>query len=290
MKKVAILIFGLFVQGTAIASMPTAPMAKDSVKRQTPRFITVGAGFHYSKFRDFATSPLLYDGIGYVLSIGTSRLNQRRDSEFTFQFITGQHSAIVGNEFAISTFNQPSLTYGYLLSIKKLSTEKWNFKAGGMINATLNIRLNESLFNNAFGIESINTLFASAKVTRDFSRANTTTKKILFLNFKLKPKKRDLSYRLNVGLINNNLRNGYAYLNDSWIISDDSKVLDGYEYSFFSGMRIGSELNYTKYLVNGNAIRLTYISDFYNTGNNDALDRFEASHHVLRFALLFRTK
>lgn len=113
-------------------------------------------------------------------------------------------------------------------------------------------------------------------------------KKLLFLKIKLKPKKRDVSFRFNVGVVNNNLRNGYAYLNQSWIISDDSQVLNGYKYAFFSGARLTSEWNYTRHLTNGNAIRFAFNTDVYTTGNQ--LDKFEAAHYTLKFILLFRTK
>jgi len=258
------------------------------IKKVKTKYLTLGAGFHASKFRDFATSPLFYEGLGTAFSLGALRSDDSVESEFVFQNLNGIHGVYVGNESAVSTFNQSILSYSYMLSFRKLSNEKWNFKAGAMLNALLNVRQNESLFNNSFGLESVNTLFVSAKAKRDISRSKMVVKKLLFLKIKLKPKKRDVSFRFNVGVVNNNLRNGYAYLNQSWIISDDSQVLNGYKYAFFSGARLTSEWNYTRHLTNGNAIRFAFNTDVYTTGNQ--LDKFEAAHYTLKFILLFRTK
>jgi len=258
------------------------------IRKNRPYYSTVGIGVQGSKFRDFATSPIFYEGIGAALHWGALKMDSQVESELTFQYGFGFHNIGVKNEYAAATLHQPKWSYSYLRNLKRLSNDKWNIKAGAMANILINIRSNASLMNNGLGFESLNTLMVAGKVTRDISRPKTVTKKLLFLKFKLNSKKRDLSYRLNVGVLNNTLRNGYAYLNQDWLLRENSSNLDGYNYRFFSGMRAGAEINYTKYLDNGNAIRISYLSDVYHTGNESA--KFEAAHHFLKFLLLFRSK
>jgi hypothetical protein len=162
-----------------------------------------------------------------------------------------------------------------------------NLKLGGTFDNTLHIRNNPSLQNNAFGLDVFSTLFVSGKSSWDISNSETKRVKILFIPFRFKPKKRELAFRLDMAVMNNTFRNGYAYSGNDQIVNDN-KLTGDHEFNFFSGYRFRTDLNYTVYLKNKNGIRVTYLFDGYKTGGN--YDQFAMVNHQLKIALLFKTK
>ena len=64
-------------------------------------------------------------------------------------------------------------------------------------------------------MELVPTIFASFKITKDISRTEKKDKRFLFIKYRLKEKQRNLSLRLNIGLLNASLRNGYVYAGQS---------------------------------------------------------------------------
>lgn len=248
----------------------------------------ISAGGQFSKFRDFATSPLFYEGAGTSFGLSRLQIRHQTESEFSINVSKGTFTSKVGKEEAASSVSRIEAGFSLLKTLPSLSQGGWQVKAGGYVNALVNIRQNPALLNNAVGFEMINTLFASAKVSRDISRKESKEKRMLFLKYRLKPKQRNLSYRLNIGLVNNTFRNGYSYVNDSWVLNEEEDLLDNHTYKVFKGMRLGGELNYTRHLPNGNAIQWSLVSDLYNTGGDS--EQFEFAYHALRFTLMFNTK
>lgn len=262
-------------------------LSRKEIRKARPTYYDIGWGFNFSVFRDFATSPLFYSGIRSFSSVSRIKSDENRESSFGFQFSSGTHFSVSEENSASSKVSALFLNYGRLHQIPRLSSEKWNFKAGGALDFTTNLRINESFQNNGAGYESFMTFFASAKVTRDISRTEAKIKRLWFLKFKLKPKERELAFRFNLGLMNNTLRNGFAYNGQSAVVNDP-KLFDGYVFKTFSGFRASSVLDYTVFLKNNNGLKISYIWDAYKTGGD--LDKFEMSNHVLRFSFLFRKK
>ncbi|HKL39286.1 MAG TPA: hypothetical protein VJ894_01340, partial [Cryomorphaceae bacterium] len=158
---------------------------------------------------------------------------------------------------------------------------------GGQFNATANHRENAALFNNDEGVDLISTLFASAKGTLDLSRKEEKSKKFLFVNYTLKKRVRQLSYHLNVGVVNSSYRNGFAYISPAAPLNEDDFFAD-YEFRVFKGFRLNSSLDYTIYLQNKNAVQFSYVWDAYRTGGHH--DNFEMAAHILKVTLLFGLK
>lgn len=255
---------------------------------ERPKFYELGAGFNISRFRDFATSPLNYVGGVGEFVLGTLRKDESQEVNLSFRFSSGTYFS-AGNSLERSgaVASVVFINYSRLYQIKSLSSDKWNFKVGGKIDLTGNIRQNPSLLNNSTGIEAFQTLFASAKVTRDISRTAIKQKKFLFIRYKRYPQRRELSFQLNPSVINSTYRNGYAYISQASVVGSEDPFSD-YKLSVFSGFRINTALDYTRYLKNGNGIKLSYLWDAYKTGGS--LPRFEMSHHLLQVALLFKVK
>ncbi len=259
---------------------------KDTKKETLPTYIGVSAGFGISNFRDFATSPLVYEGLSSYLGISHVRNSEEREIEFRISMAKGNFSVEVDDETAISSASFYNFYYSSLYKINRLNSEKWNFKAGMTFKLSVDYRTNESLQNNAIGIDMFSTLFATAKVSRDVSRTTSKDRKFLWINYRVDPRKRTLSYHLNIGVMNTTFRNGYSYTGQAQVINDTA-IFDGYESKMFSGFRIGSELDYTIYLKNKNAVQLSYIWDAAKTGGD--LDKFELAHHFFKVTLLFNT-
>lgn len=275
-----------------IISLGCLPVrAQDEIqqkKKPDPEFWNIGLGLQIGKFQDLATSPLYYQGGGPALSLTYLQLSPKKEIEAGMSLSTGLYEAKVGDESTQSLASRFELIFTHLRSIPRLSPGNWNTKVGVHANALVNFRQNPFIGNNAIGFEMIHTLFGSIKITRDISRNQDRTLKIGWLKLYQKAKVRDLSYRLNVGLMNNTYRNGYVYLNQSWLLDEEEDLLDDHEYSFFSGARLGSEINLTRYLANGNAIRWSLTSDIYKTGGD--LDVLSSAQHTLKFILMFNSK
>lgn len=252
-------------------------------KEVRPTWIELSYGMSQTSYRDLATSPLFYSGILQSVGVGNIVSNQRRYSDFGVRFAFGSTSAPFANSsvFAFSTY------YSRLYQLPSLSSKRWNFKVGGMLNVTGNTRSNASLGNSGLGVELFGNLFASGQVEWDISRKETKHKKFLFIKFTMPQRQRTLAYRLNLGLVNTNFRNGYSYLGQSSIVNDPV-AFDGYEFNFFSGFRASSSLSYTAYLRNRNGFRIGYLWDAYSTGGDR--DRFVMAHHLIQFSFLFNTK
>lgn len=279
---------------TLLLLLPIQLSAQEVIRTDTttkyvrPKYYELGAGFNFSTFRDFATSPLIYSGLGGQFVLGILRKDNQIESNFTVRFSSGVYTnSNYPDEKTPGSVSAVFLNYGRLYRISPLSSDKWNFKVGGKIDLTGNLRQNQYLLNSGVGVESFQTLFASVKVTRDISRKTFKEKKFLFFRYKRVPQKRELSFQLNPSVINNTFRNGYAYIGQSGVTGTNN-LFDDYKFSTFSGFRINTALDYTRYLKNGNGIKFSYIWDAYKTGGS--LPKFEMSHHIVQVALLFRVK
>ena len=259
----------------------TQVKTKKEIRKSRPTYVKIGTGFGSAKFRDFATSPLFYKGKPFSFEVSRLKKDEKREGEFGGVFSLGTFSEASGKGSKVKIMD---LYYSQLYKINPISSDKWTISAGGLANLTGNIRVNAALQNNSFGLDIIPTLYGSVKAEKTLSTEESEFKKFWFIKFK--PKKRVLSYRLNTGIFNSSYRNGYAYLGPSGG-TDSPKLIDGYEFKAFSGLRMGSELDYTIYMKNKNALRWSYLWDVYRTGT---LDKFEMASHTLQFSLLFNTK
>lgn len=252
-----------------------------------PMYIGLGVGLNSSKFRDQATSPLFYEGTIPQVSFSLLKKDEKRESEFNFLYDFGSYNSSIGDDNYSSSINRFEISYSKLFQLNSLSKNGFNTKVGFMANSTANIRSNPSFFNNALGYEVFINALISAKVTKDISSKYKGERKFLFIKYQAKEQKRDLAFRLNLGLMNNTIRNGYIYYPLFGATVNDIKLFDGYEFKFFSGFRMSTRFDYTWYQKNKNALQFSYLWDAYKTGSD--YEVFGMSHHVLRFTLYFNT-
>lgn len=286
MKKTrTVILLLLIIPLVSISQNESLPLKKE-VRKSISAYFGISSGLSSSKFRDFATSPLIYKGVPKYISLSHIKSSNNRESEIGLSYSFGKYKNSYNNHSNVSDVKTVSVSYSQLFKINKLSTEKLNIKIGGLINSTGNLRTNVALQNNSTGIELFPTLFGSIKITRDISRKENKQKKFLFIKYKLKQRRRNLAFKLNIGLINNSYRNGYVYSGQSSVLND-TKLFDGYQFKVLSGLRMGSALDYSIYLQNKNQIQFSYLWDAYKTGGD--LDKFEMAHHTIRVAFLFNT-
>lgn len=259
-------------------------------------YTLLSAGVTHVIYRDFATSPLFYDGVGISLNSSWLRRSDKRERIFTVDFgISGHSARVPKSDFiqsgAMAIYGNLNLYYQQLWRLDALSNEKNNTKIGGAIALTQNVRANPALQNNAMGLENISNLMASAQWTRDISRTETKQLNLGVVKFVFKPVKRDLRVLLNVGLLNFNYRPGYAYAYDSEMqgmeTSPVSWAFANYKWSL-NGYRLKTQLEYVKYLPNGNARSWSYLwESAHAPGKHEA---FQMASHRIQYTIYFHTK
>ena len=240
------------------------------LKHARPAFLDISVGVQYATFRDFATSPLFYQGRPIYLALAHLDLDAKRESSFRSSYSFGNFE----NERSVSKVQTFAINYLELFELRSWSSPEWNIKVGGQLNSTANIRNNEALGNNSDGFEVISTLFGSAKCT--WNRNNQP-----------KHPYGNLAFSLHLGVLNTAYRNGFIYTRQSPLLNQD-EITDGYEFQWFSGFRMCTALDYTLQLSNGNAVQLSYGWDAYHTSGNYA--PLEMATHLLTFTLLFNLK
>lgn len=247
-------------------------------------------------YRDFATSPLFYSGVGINLNSTWLKRSDERERLFEVGFgISAQSPRVPESKFiqsgGLAGFGQFSFIYQELWKLDVLSNAKNNTKIGGLFITTQNIRANAALQNNAMGLENFTNLMASAQWTRDISRTETKQLNLWIFKPTLKPVKRDLRLLLNVGVLNFNYRPGYAYSYDSEMNGMETNpvswVFSNYKWSI-NGFRLKTQLEYITYLPNGNARSLSYVWEAAHApGKHEA---FQMASHRIQYTIHFHTK
>lgn len=256
-------------------------------KNNRPSYIMTSFGLNRSSFRDFATSPLVYSGLPIYVAAGHTEFDERRLSETIFSYSFGNYSNGFNQHYSVSRVNTISYNYIELFQLKKWSNSWFNFKVGGQLNSTVNIRTNEDLFNNGQGFEVISTLFGSVQGTIDVSREEEKKIEFLFLKYVFKKRVQNFSCNINFAAINTSFRNGFAYTNSAATLNKDEFFVD-YEFKFFSGYRLNTQLNYTYFVNENNAIQFSYLWDAYTTSGH--FDNYEMDAHIFKVSLLFGLK
>lgn len=278
----------LFLLVVVLSFSATAQeLSKKQIRKQRPGFLQTGIGLNKFSVRDFATSPLTYKGVLFNFSLAHLAVDSAREVKYGMRLNIGgtKYTRTDGVDVKTNaTIFLLGVNYYRLYGINSISNDKWNFKVGGMADANLAVRLNGDLMNAGYGYEMMNTLFLSGKVTRTFVRKEPVTYKLGFIKRTLKPRVIHLSYQLNLPVMHNALRNGYAYIGNESI--NEPILFNEYEYQPFTGVRFNSELAYTNVMHNGNRWRISYIWDAYTA--DDAFNRLEVANHLFEFSLLFR--
>jgi hypothetical protein len=279
LRQISTLIVFAFMAATG----PLTAFAQDEQAfLGNSRYIDLSAGVGLSRLRDFATSPLFYEGVAHRYAVSLARMGERRDISTGFAFLTSNLQNDYNEHTAASALKTFSVHHSRLYQIFGNGSERWNFKAGGEVNATANLRINRSLMNSAVGIEAFPILFGTLKATRDITRQHGRRGK--------EPKTKSLSFKLNASIIGASVRNGYSYLGIGQVINESgfNGLLEDYRVKAFGVNSLSTTLDYTIWLKNKNGWRFSYAWDAYKTSRDFA--DFEMASHTFRVAILFNTK
>lgn len=294
-NKASLFILLLFI-GTQCYGQEREPL--DTVKSESPiNFYTqLSVGLTSPLYRDFATSPLFYRGLGINLSTAWQKRSDKRERIFKAAFgFSALVPRVPESDFiqpgGMAFYGRVDLFYQQLWKLEALSNEKNNLKIGGAVNITQNIRANPALLNNTMGLENISNVMASAQWTLDISRTKPKTLNLWLFKPTLKPVKRELRFMANVGVLNFNFRPGYAYAYDSEMNGIETNpvswAFSNYKFSM-NGWRVQTQLEFIKYLPNGNARSWSYVWEAANAKGRH--EPFQMASHRIQFTLYFNTK
>ncbi len=287
MKQYFYFITFLFLSMSVFSQTENATLQPKNNSENRAVYLKLSSGIGLSMYRDFATSPLPYAGILITSDFSRLRTGFNKETILHAGYFLGMYNSYYNDHINPSTGMGFSQSYGMMYRVSNTSSKDINVKVGGMLKSLFIVRINPGLMNNGYGYEWLPTLFGSAKITFDVSRKQAKEKDFLIWKYKLKPRKRAISYQLNIGIVNAALRNGLTYLGQS-VAVNNFQLFDNYKFTLFSGLRFQSSLSYTIHLHNKNAIALSYDWEALTAENDFSL--FEMSFHVLKFAFLFNTK
>lgn len=243
--------------------------------------ISIGLEKSRGLFRDFATSPLFYTGLPTGLTIYKNRIKAGSEVSFGGTYTFGNFSNNFNDHSSISAFNSIDGEYSRMYHYHGFQRDKYHFRVGGKLVGNAILRQNPDLRNNGVGIDFFANLMGSFLVGKDISRKTTKEKWFLF-KYRLKPRKRNLSLRFNLGLINSHYRNGYAYSGQSALLNEFN-LFDDYNFKILSGYRVSTELDYTVYL-NSNALKFSYHWEAFSTAQKT--DKLDVAFHTLGLHIL----
>ncbi|MGY6561684.1 MAG: hypothetical protein ACXITV_06225 [Luteibaculaceae bacterium] len=287
----------------AVGSRPMKTLEPKIKSPEKERYFISSVGPAFVTFRDFATSPLFYEGpaIHHALALDYRTKNK---SEFLLEFngiVAQTFSRTPTSEFVTTrtsaVFGGLGIYTHYVWQLNSISTEKHIFKAGAAFTPNLNFRGNRALGNNGFGFESLVNLSASGIYTLNLSRTEAKIKTIPLisrwfnLNYKLLPVKRDLTVQTNVGVLNVNYRPGYNFFFDAALNGTETNLieyfLEDYRWNV-NGWRLQTRIDYTRYRENGNGIRWSYRWDAAHAPGT--YEDFSMATHSVVFSILFNRR
>lgn len=280
MKKIIIFLFlssaviPFRIISSPVLSGRTGAGNDTVVDTYSAKYIGISSGGEKYVFRDYGISPLFYTI--YLPNAGIELAIMEKRSEWNFSFGYSFTHYSFSRIFDDSQVNMFHYQLNWLREWFRLSNEKWKIKLGPTIEGTTIRRWNGDFVNTAYCIESFNTMFVSGKLERNI-QIKAKNKKFLFIKYRQKMRGINVSYQLNLPVINTNIRPQYSYFyytENAW----NRIKIEGYRFSSIA------RLNY--YLQNGNALGISYYWDALST--NSDFNKLESATHIVKIMLLFK--
>lgn len=275
-------------RNTDVEKFDSVRLANKNPNWQNNKYIYSSTGLLYFSFKDLATSPLLYNGIGIKSSNGSVLENQKLDQNILFNFAIGLANNSFNQTNTLATFTKFEAYYHLLFNLPQLTNNHWNTKLGFAASIAFTARVNPSFGNNSLGLDNFNNLFLSFKTERDISLKNPVVIDLKLFKIKFLPTNHRLGFTSNIGLLNTNYRPGFAYVYSGEIDGNNTSPISYFftDYKFsVNGFRILNSVYFTRYLKNGNAYRYNYSWEYLNAPGK--FEPYQLIIHNLSFALLF---
>lgn len=253
------------------------PAAETVVLTPRYRYVQLGAGASLFALRDRAMSPLRYRGANVSAYGGYQKQKGAVWQQGGVDFHYGELSPAVYN-FGLRGIAQhlrAEATYSYLRQLHPGRTRTYRWWVGGTFSTLGTYRLHLLYSNNAYNWEVLTHLSAAARVERSLRLLRRT-----FL----------ISYRAFVPVVGVGWRPSYTSVWSEPLLDPDARTAGNSLRSgklLFPGrfFRYHGRLDFDYPFGNGNALRLTYVWDYY---------RYQAQQPVavgtqqLLFSTLFR--
>lgn len=245
------------------------------------KYLGIGILGDYQSSRDFGVSPLIYKGYHFG---GTGELGfegKRWDIAIDGGVGVGESKV---TKVAVFTAESTVFYYNgrFLYKIWDKNDGKLDFRAGLHLGGYSAQRVTPAFLNASLVWESINTLFVSGKLNWRLSYAQSE-RKLLFIKQREGTRYLKLSTQLSLPVLNAVWRPDYAYIDD---FSDgDADVFENNKLRF-GGLRLQWRSDAYYYLLNGNAIRLSYLWDALRSSGE--INRLELGHHQLLLGMMIR--
>ncbi len=258
------------------------------------RYTNLVFGFNSPRFRDFATSPLFYRGLGLYLATDACKTSEKHERLLGIGFSVNYLNSNTPRSnylqsYSGSTLLQFDIRYLRLWKLNRLSNTTYNIKIGAMARLDQNYRSNPYLLNNAIGLEKIGNLMFSSQLIRDISRSKTRQINMLLFKIHRKPVTRKLRFRLDLGILNFNHRPDYAYAYVQEIDEEESGALSSFLKNYrwsLNGWRINTELEIIKHKPNGDLHSWAYVWGAANAPGQ--YESFQMASHQLKYTHYFR--
>lgn len=265
--------------------LAVAPLRAQEKSNQTDlrygKYLGVAALVDYQNSRDFGVSPLIYKGFhfGGMGELGFE--GQRWDIAIDGGVGVGESTIS-----KIATFSSESTVFYYnarfLYKLWDKNDGQFDFRAGLHVGGYSAQRITPAFLNASLVWESINTLFASGKLNWRLSHEQSAGK-FLFIKRRKGTRHMKLSTQLSLPLLHSVWRPDYAYIDD---FSDgDADVFNNNKLRF-GGLRLQWRSDFYYYLLNGNALRLTYLWDAQRSSSE--INRLELGHHQAILGMMVR--
>lgn len=279
----------LIAQHDVVQNTPIHMQIKNT---QYDRSLHLSAGFTSFLYRDFATSPLFYNGVGLRAAAGYEIKSDKIEHFFDFDYIIG--AAFAANPFpatagnsTMALMNTSNFYYHFLHELTTFYDYKYKISYGGSFMNSINVRVNQALNNNAAGIENISNFMFSLKLNRDISRHQVIVEDLLLFERKLMPAKRNLSFQCNIGLLNFNYRPGYAYNYlgemDGSSVNILKYALENHQWSM-NGIRLNTRLEYSYFKPYQNGSKWAYVWDFASVPGK--FETYQSAFHRFEYVLI----
>lgn len=245
------------------------------------KYLGVGILGDYQSSRDFGVSPLTYKGYHFG---GTGELGfegKRWDIAIDGGVGVGESKV---TKVAVFTAESTVFYYNgrFLYKIWDKNEGKLDFRAGLHLGGYSAQRVTPAFLNASLVWESINTLFVSGKLNWRLSYTQSE-RKLLFIKQREGTRYLKLSTQFSLPVLNSVWRPDYAYIDD---FSDGEADVFENNKLRFGGLRLQWRSDAYYYLLNGNAIRLSYLWDALRSSGE--INRLELGHHQLLLGMMIR--
>lgn len=284
----------LLSSATPFDSLPNRSIDPNEALRnlQYGRFYNPSIEAGSALLRDRNLSPLFYSGP--YIHIGQELL--WANTQWQHRFGIGIGFAQLSAQLAQADFMQqvtgtmlfrPSFYSEHLYQVPAFKRTDYHLYVGGVVKGNFDVRINSSLFNNAFSSNGFLNLALGARLQKEISRTSDRVKqkksgitKVKYARF------RSLSVQTDIGLINLNYLPGYTNIYRGAI---DSKAEGGpglfsqYE-THLNGWRLDAKLEYQVLKTNGNGYKIGFVS--HNMSAKGAYKPVDIATTTLQFTLI----